>query len=112
MRNAPAVTDQSLARGRLIVTYRLDLDQFGFADITRSWPFTVLLASYRAEIGKGPGRVRVACYICDPMIRLSNAAKACQAGVIPMGTDRATVAKTTGAAHMVERWMRRIEMTS
>ena len=79
---------------------------------SRSWPFTVLLASYRAEIGKGPGRVRVACYICDPMIRLSNAAKACQAGVIPMGTDRATVAKTTGAAHMVERWMRRIEMTS
>jgi hypothetical protein len=30
---------------------------------------------------------------------LSNAAKACQAGVIPMGTARATDAKTNGAAH-------------
>src|SRR5438477_128860 len=28
--------------------------------------------------------------MCDPMVRLSNAAKGCQAGVIPMGTARAT----------------------
>jgi hypothetical protein len=46
------------------------------------------------------------------MVRLSIAAKTRQAGVIPMGTARATVAKANGAAHMVERWMRRIEMSS
>ena len=46
------------------------------------------------------------------MVRLSNAATACQAGVIPIGTARATDANIKGAAQIVERWMRRIEMSS
>jgi len=36
------------------------------------------------------------------MFRARNAAKVCQAGVIPMGTARAPKAKVRGAAHAVD----------
>ena len=36
-------------------------------------------------------------------VRARNAAKLCQAGVIPMGTAKAPTANVMGAAHIVER---------
>lgn len=36
-------------------------------------------------------------------VRARNAAKLCQAGVIPIGTAKAPTANVMGAAHIVER---------
>jgi len=51
-------------------------------------------------------------YTYGAAIRSRNSAKWCQAGVMPNGTASAPAAKTTGAAHVVDRCTRRSESKS
>jgi hypothetical protein len=58
------------------------------------------------------GLFGLSSYTYGTATRIRNCAKWCQAGVMPNGTANAPAAKTSGAAHIVDRCTRRSESTS